>query len=341
MIHKAKDNCLRLIFDEPELFAELLRDYVPIDMLKDISPADIEDMTEHFLPLFQDNRDADTVKRVNLKNNPPLFVIAILEHSSTVNYRTSFKMLQYITLVLAEYEKEANKENGNACFAKGFKYPPVLPLVFYDGTGKWTAETNFLNKTELNDVFHKYIPKFEYELVNLNDYSEEDLIRFGNMLSLIMMIDKFQKTDSEMGVFSKLPPDYMEKLQLEIPMHLRKLLSDVVTVLLKRVNITDEEINEITEKIQGGRLQEMFAGWDNYDVQETRRIAREQGLQEGRQEGLQVGREQGLQVGREEGRAEGEKETLRQMVIEMKKKDFSDDVIADITKLPIEKIKEI
>ena len=52
-IHKAKDNCFKLIFDEPELFAEFLRDYVPIDILKDVTPDDIEDLTERFLPLFQ------------------------------------------------------------------------------------------------------------------------------------------------------------------------------------------------------------------------------------------------------------------------------------------------
>jgi len=46
--------------------------------------------------LFQDSRDSDTVKRISLRDNPPLFVIAILEHESGVNHRASFKMLQYI-----------------------------------------------------------------------------------------------------------------------------------------------------------------------------------------------------------------------------------------------------
>ena len=80
-------------------------------------------------------------------------------------------MLQYITLVLTDYEKEVNKENVGASELKAFKYPPVLPVVFYDGSSNWTAEVNFLDKVELNDVFHKYIPKFEYEVVRLGDYS--------------------------------------------------------------------------------------------------------------------------------------------------------------------------
>jgi hypothetical protein len=99
VIHDAKDNSFKLILHEPELFIEFLKDYIQIGLFDDVTPADIEDMTERFLPLFQDSRDSDTVKRVNLKGDVPLFVIAIVEHESEVNYRASFKMLQYITHV--------------------------------------------------------------------------------------------------------------------------------------------------------------------------------------------------------------------------------------------------
>jgi predicted transposase/invertase (TIGR01784 family) len=181
---------------------------------------------------------------------------------------------------LADYEKEANKWNRSASSAKGFKYPPVLPIVFYDGPYEWTAETNFLNRTELNDVFEKYIPKFEYELVDLNKYSEQDIARFGNALSLIMIIDKLRKADGTIAL-KGLPADYTEKLRQSIPPHLDKLLTDVITVLLKRINVPDAEIAEVTERLHQRRIQEMFAFFDNYDVQETRRVARAEGRAEG------------------------------------------------------------
>jgi len=40
VIHKAKDNSVKTILAEPELFAEFLRNFIPIDILKDIAPAD-------------------------------------------------------------------------------------------------------------------------------------------------------------------------------------------------------------------------------------------------------------------------------------------------------------
>ena len=279
-LHKTKDNSFKLIFNDHELFAEFIRNYVPIEILKDISTEDIKDVSERFLPLFQENKDSDTIKQISLRNDQPLFVIAILEHESKVNYRTSFKMLQYISLVLTEYEKEASASNKNVPFAKGFKYPPVLPLVFYDGAGTWTAETNFLHKTTLNEVFEKYIPKFEYEIVKLSDYSEKDLISIGGVLSLIMLIDKIQDSGG-INSLSKLPPEYMEKLQESLSPRLRNLLVNVITALLKRINIPDVEIETVTDRVQRKEIQEMFAWADNYDVQETRRIAKAEGRREG------------------------------------------------------------
>jgi hypothetical protein len=197
-VHKIKDNIYKTIFAEPELFLEFLENFIPIEILKNLSPENIEDVSERFLPLFSDNKDSDTVKRITLNNNENLFVVNILEHESEVNYTSAFKMLQYITYVLTDYVKENDKKyheetkaNGTTKLklssAKDFNYPPILPIVFYDGTSKWTSELNFLDKTEMNKIFSKYIPKFEYELVDLNIYSKDDLIRFNNALSLILV----------------------------------------------------------------------------------------------------------------------------------------------------------
>ena len=45
VIHKVRDNSVKEILAEPELFVEFLRNFVPIDMLKDVAPADVEDVT--------------------------------------------------------------------------------------------------------------------------------------------------------------------------------------------------------------------------------------------------------------------------------------------------------
>jgi hypothetical protein len=234
-----------------------LRDFVPIDLLKNLSPEDIEDITERFVPLFQDSQESDTVKRINLPGNPPLFVVVIVEHESEVNYSSSFKMLQYITLVLDNYEKEANKLQSGISSKKDFRYPPVLPIVFYDGKDTWTAEKNFKNRTALSEVFGKYIPGFEYELVDLSRYSRENIIRFGDVLSYVMLLDQIGTLDGK-GFLEKLPQDYSDQIGLKIPDSLRKLLGDVIRVLLARFGAPEEETEKLLEYIDKKEVGTMF-----------------------------------------------------------------------------------
>jgi len=273
VIHKAKDNSAKTILAEPELFAEFLRDFIPIDMLKDVAPTSIEDMSERLISLVSEQKDGDTIKRINLDDGKSLFVIAIVEHESKVNFRAPFKMLLYIALILNDYEKEVNKDT-KITHAKDFKYPPILPIVFYDGESDWTAETNFLNRTEMSEIFAKYIPKFEYILVSLRDYSFEDIAEFGNTLSLFMMIDKLQTAEA-FRELKNLPKKYIERIEkMNVPLHLKKLLVSVITFLLHRIDVPQDEIDVLVERIDERGVSEMLAIAD-YSVQETRRVARE------------------------------------------------------------------
>ena len=74
-IHKVHDNCAKAIFGEPLLVAQLLQDFLNIDILKDIDPTDIQDVTERFVTLEAEQKDSDTIKRINIKGDRPLFVL--------------------------------------------------------------------------------------------------------------------------------------------------------------------------------------------------------------------------------------------------------------------------
>ena len=50
-IYKAKDNSIKAILSEPELFADFLKNFVPVEILSDVSPDDIEDVTERLISL--------------------------------------------------------------------------------------------------------------------------------------------------------------------------------------------------------------------------------------------------------------------------------------------------
>jgi len=134
----------------------------------------------------------------------------------------------------------------------------------------------------MSDIFKKYIPSFEYELVNLDNYSFTDLAEFGDILSLFMIINKL-KTAESFEALSTLPKDYIERLdKMNVPPHLKELLVKVITVLLTKIDVPKDEIEALTEKIDERGISEMLA-IENYNVQEVRRLAREEAKKEAEQ----------------------------------------------------------
>jgi hypothetical protein len=44
-IRNAKDNSIKVILGNPDLFVQFLHDFIPIDALKAVAPEDIEDLS--------------------------------------------------------------------------------------------------------------------------------------------------------------------------------------------------------------------------------------------------------------------------------------------------------
>lgn len=295
-----KDNGFKKIFGDKQLFCEFIKSFINIEILKDIKPSDVEDISGRFINIYKENIDSDTVKKVKLKNEE-FFVICLVEHQSTVHYLMCFRILEYMTLIWKDYiekidiEAQKKKRNAHPSKLKSFKLPPILPIVFYEGKEKWTAELEFKNKIILNDIFEKYTPKFEYELVDLNEYTKQDLLKLNNLLSLILLIDKI-KSAKDFELLKEIPKEYVDKVIEDTPNELLKMVADIVKNFLEKVNVPSEEIENITEKIYERRFVEMFTMFEEYDVQATRKEAEEVGYKKGIQKGKQEGIQEGIKI---------------------------------------------
>lgn len=303
---KIKDIGAKLIFRDPVLCAQFLRGYTDIELLKDVQPEDIEDITEQFLPLLQEARDSDSVKKIHLKGNSDidtLYVIALIEHQTKVDFDMSFRILRYIVYILTDYASEMEKIHEGITSTKAFRYPPVLPIVFYDGTERWTASLDFKDRTALSDLLGMHIPSFQYIVVPLSEFSNQELIDKQDELSLIMLIDKL-RSSAEFHKLKEIPEEYLDNISQNSPESLLKLISKIIAAFLHRLNVPQDEIGEFTDQIERRDFTMLFENFEAYDVQAERKKARELGMAEG----LAEGRATGLAEGRAEGRAEGHAE---------------------------------
>jgi len=277
-----RDNGAKLIFDDPVLCTQFLRGYVDIPLLKDVRPEDIEDISERFLPMWQEGRDSDSVKRIRLKGSS-LFLITIVEHQSQVHFDMAFRLLRYIVMVLTDYGEEQEKLHPGITRKKEFRYPPILPIVYYEGREEWTAVQNFRQRVELNEVLKDYIPDFKYILVPLASYSNRELIEKKDELSLIFLINKMRSSE-DFKSLKDIPEEYFEYLEQNTPDYLLALIGKIMAVFLYRLNVPRKEVEEFTDRIERRKFDMLFDSFEAYDVQETRRVSKAEGKAEGKAE---------------------------------------------------------
>lgn len=120
------------------------------------------------------------------------------------------QMLHYMSYIWEEYEKTMEAKKKGITKQKDFKYPPILPIVYYEDTDTWTSPVKLHDRIYLNELLQDYIPDYEYFLFKLLDCENLDLIGRKNEISLIMLINKLRK----MTDFSSLqfPDNYLEDI---------------------------------------------------------------------------------------------------------------------------------
>ena len=282
---KIADSGGKIVFENPILCSQLLREYSDLEMLKDIKPEDIEDVTERFIPMFMEERDADVVKKVHL-NNEDIF-IALIEHKSGVDYNVCMQILRYMVYIWEDYEKQQEKLRKGISHTKGFKYPPILPIVYYEDTPEWTAG-NFKSRISLSDAFEEYIPNFQYHLISLNKYDNEELKARKDELSLVMLINKIRNAEDYLKL--GLSDEYLKGLLADTTNDVLDVISKVVSVVLRKQNIPETEIQDVLDQIKEGRNMALFDNYKGFDVQEERKNGKVQLLTKQICENLQKGK---------------------------------------------------
>ena len=97
-----KRQAAKIVFGDPVLCAQFLKGYTDIPLFKEIKPEDIENVSSHFLPLFQESRDSDTVNKIRIGDSE-IYLIALIEHQSENDFDMSFRILRYIVFIWTDY----------------------------------------------------------------------------------------------------------------------------------------------------------------------------------------------------------------------------------------------
>ena len=224
----------------------------------------------------------------------------------------SYRILEYSKEII---ERTIDKERLKN---KNYKIPVVYAIVIYTGNRKWNAEKEIEKRQEkLPGIGRKGVA--EYEIVDVNSYTEEELIRKEGILSKIMLIEK-AKTQKEL----------IEKIERII----RKKYTKEEEEILKRIiyyiflpSLNEEKIKEIAKKLREKE------GKGEMAVEELIRKSYDREFKRGKLEGRKLGRQEGRQEGKMQGKI--------QIVVELLKRNISEDFIIEISGITRNQIQEI
>lgn len=268
-----RDLNSKTIFHDPLLCCQFLKDNLNMELLKNIEPEDIEDITERFRTYMGTEFDADTVKKIRIRMNEtevPMYVISLIEHKSRVDYNVAMQILRYMVCIWNDYEKEMNRQKEGISRNKSFRYPPILPIVYYEGAEKWTADLHLKDRIIMNELFTDMIPDFTYRLIGVHDYSNEELLSREDEMSLLMLINKVQKAE-DFKEFLDLPREKINQMVTDAPEQVIEIIASTIWTLCMKMNVPEEEAKQCVEKVKERHMGYLFENMEKMDIQEERR----------------------------------------------------------------------
>jgi len=187
-----------------------------------------------------------------------------------VEYNIHMQIFRYMVYIWEKYERRMEKEKKGCTRRKDFRYPPIIPIVYYEGKRKWTAPREFKDKIAFGEVFKEFLPNFSYYMVPVHGYSNDTLIGHEDEISLVMLINKLQ-TIEDVEQFRRLPSEKVDRILKDTPEYLLDIIANVLRAFLLKENVPEDEAETLVGKVKEKKMGELFANMDKMDIQAERR----------------------------------------------------------------------
>ena len=142
--------------------------------------------------MISPNRKADPVFIAPFKHTPQqrAIIFVMVEHQSTpsriMSFRVLFYMLQLWDGQRQRWEREQIPESQ-------WSFRPILPLVFYTGSGHWERPLELKELMDLPETLARFVPDFDLLFLNLKAIPSQNLLTestaFGHLLQVMQEED--------------------------------------------------------------------------------------------------------------------------------------------------------
>jgi len=247
--------------------------------------------------------DSDIVYRCRFKDSSEELYFSLLwEHKAYKEEEVAIQIGLYIFQALYKLSKDKDK-----------KLEPVIPLLFYNGKGKWKPKSikELFQEHPFFDIFKPYLPSFDFLFKNITGTPHEELLAIEERFFRSAMVAMANRYNADL---------LMEYISVIFDNDDQDHLKFVGTYFFAIIERSPAEIKKAIENLELTIKSKIMS---------TLTRLRE----EGKQEGLKVGKQLGL----EEGEYKKEVIAIRNMTL----KKVSAVDIAEFLSLSLEYVQQI
>ena len=190
-IDNPHDKGYKRIFSIKKNFLDFIKKYIGFDWMMELKEGDLELIDKEYVTDQFDTHESDLVYKVNTKAGS-IYLFFLFELQSYNDFTMPFRLLEYMTAIWLDYFKNSDK---NKRKQKGYRLPPIIPIVLHNGERSWTAAHRFREMIGQEDLFGKYVVDFEYVVVSVKRLAVSKIRSSNTLIDNILLAD--QKSTKE------------------------------------------------------------------------------------------------------------------------------------------------
>lgn len=176
------DSSYKSLFSTPELVRDLIMGFIPDEWLHSLDYATLEKVPGSYITEDFRSRADDIVWRVKA-GGEWVYLYLLIEFQSSVDKYMALRMMVYQGLLYQDLIKRGE-------VLADSRLPPVLPIVLYNGSQRWTAATDVFELIPpVPGLIQQFKPQLKYLLIDENAYSDSELASLKNLVAAVFRIE--------------------------------------------------------------------------------------------------------------------------------------------------------
>ncbi|MEO5331116.1 MAG: Rpn family recombination-promoting nuclease/putative transposase [Magnetococcus sp. YQC-5] len=246
------------LFSHAKMIQDLLVGFIHEDWVAGLDFSTLEKVNTIYVTDDFRKRIDDLVWKIRWQGTDRwLFIYAILEAQSIVDDIMAIRNALYEMLFYQDLRQSEK-------IPKGQKFPPVVPIVLYNGKDRWTAAMDVADLIEESPPgLEAYRPHMRYLLVDEHRYEIGELKSMKNVVAALFRLQKSRSLKDVQQVIEELILLLKAPEHQELRRSFAKWLSRILLPRLSKKNIAVPEampeMNELEEVHT--MLAETVEGW--------------------------------------------------------------------------------